>query len=162
MFVLRDLLTFAKSKADGEAMVSKAKRTWAIWIGLGDFATKELDLVGYKENSAIVYNDQTIGSMTGQPYLENICYVDKHPQPSGDGVNGTLPSALENFYGHIDQQATKQIVQHHQTGDVHWALVRQTHTHTHTLSYPRFLVCFLTLLLFRFSPTPSHPIPPRP
>jgi hypothetical protein len=122
VFVLRDLLNFAKSRADGERMVQQAKRTWAIWIGLGDFATKTFDLIGYKESSAIVYTDETIGTMTGQPYLEDITYVDKHPQPSGDGVNGTLPSALEHFYGKIDQDTTKQIVQHHQTGDVHWAL----------------------------------------
>lgn len=121
VFVLRDILQKAKSKADAEAIVQAAKRTWAIWIGVGDFATKQFDLIGYKEGSAVTYTDKTIGQMTGQPYLESIAYVDKHPQPSGDGPNGTLPTALSDFYGKISLESTKQIIQHHQTGDVHWA-----------------------------------------
>jgi len=121
VFVLRDILNFAKNRQDAEDMVQKAKRTWAIWIGVGDYASGQFDLIGYKEKSAIVYNDKTIGSMTGMPYLESVVYVDKHPQPSNDGPNGTLPTALTDFYGKISLATTKQIIQHHQTGDVHWA-----------------------------------------
>ena len=59
--------------------------------------------------------------MTGQPYLESVVYVDKHPQPSSEGPNGTLPTALQYFYGKISLDTTKQIVQAHGTGDVHVA-----------------------------------------
>ena len=50
--------------------------------------------------------------MNGMPYLESIAYVDKHPQPSHDGPNGTLPTALQSFYGQISLDTTKQIVQY--------------------------------------------------
>ena len=63
-------------------------------VGVGDHATHKFDLIGYKEDSAFVYDDVTMPSMTGQPYIDSIAYVDKHPQPSGEG-------ALLDFYGHI-------------------------------------------------------------
>jgi hypothetical protein len=59
--------------------------------------------------------------MTGQPYLENVAYVDKHPQPSGEGPTGTLPTSLADFYGNITSENSKVIAQYHQTGDVHIA-----------------------------------------
>jgi len=59
--------------------------------------------------------------MNGQPIIPDVCYVDKHPQPSGDGPNGTLPTSLQDFYGNINAYSAKQIVQYHETGDVHWA-----------------------------------------
>ena len=61
-------------------MVQAANRTWAIFIGVGDYDTNSLDIIGYKQDSAVAYTDVTMPSMTGQPYLENVCYVDKHPQ----------------------------------------------------------------------------------
>jgi hypothetical protein len=42
-------------------------------------------------------------------------------QPSHDGPNGTLPTALTDFYGNISLETSKQITQYHQTGDVHIA-----------------------------------------
>lgn len=124
VFVLRDILQFAKSKADAESMLLAKKRTFAMWVGVGDFATNTLDLVGYKEGSAQSYTDVTMPSMTGQPFIDSVCYVDKHPQPSHDNVNstGSLTRALQDFYGKIDLNTAKQIVQYHETGDVHAAL----------------------------------------
>lgn len=80
VFVLRDILQLAKNRADAEAMVQAANRTWAIFIGVGDYDTNVLDIIGYKQDSATVYTDVTMPSVTGQPYLESVCYVDKHPQ----------------------------------------------------------------------------------
>jgi hypothetical protein len=65
---------------DAEQMLQAANRTWAIFIGIGDYETNVLDIVGYKQDSAVVYTDVTMPSVTGQPYLESVCYVDKHPQ----------------------------------------------------------------------------------
>ena len=61
-------------------MLRDATRTWAIWIGLGDYASGTLDMVGYQQASVGVYTDVTMPSMTGQPYLESVSYVDKHQQ----------------------------------------------------------------------------------
>jgi hypothetical protein len=121
VFVLRDILQQSKNRQDAEAYLQQANRTWAIFVGIGDYETNVLDLVGYQQASAVVYTDVTMPSVTGQPYLESIAYVDKHPQPSHDGPNGTLPTALTDFYGNISLETSKQITQYHQTGDVHIA-----------------------------------------
>jgi hypothetical protein len=101
--------------------MKQSARTWAMWVGVGDHATQKFDLIGYKEDSAIVYDDVTMPSMTGQPYIDSIAYVDKHPQPSGEGPTGTLPTALLDFYGNISLETSKIILQYHQSGDVHIA-----------------------------------------
>ena len=108
-------------RKDAEVIMRQASRTWAMWVGVGDHATKMFDLIGYKDDSALAYNDVTMPSMTGQPYIESVVYVDKHPQPSGEGPNGTLPTALKDFYGNITLETSKIIVQYHETGDVHIA-----------------------------------------
>lgn len=121
VFVLRDILEKSKNKAEAEAYMQNVKRTFAIWVGVGDYATQTFDLVAYKEDSSIVYNDVTAPSMTGQPFIENVAYVDKHPQPSGEGPTGTLPTALSDFHGNITLENTKTILKYHQTGDLHIA-----------------------------------------
>ena len=121
MFVLRDILQQATSKAEAEAYLLQVNRTWAMWVGVGDYATQQFNLVGYKQDSLVVYTDVTAPDETGQPYLESIAYVDKHPQPSGEGPTGTLPTALQDFYGDITQENTKIITQFHSTGDLHIA-----------------------------------------
>jgi hypothetical protein len=121
VFVLRDILEKSKNKADAEAYMQNVKRTFAMWVGAGDYETQQFDLIGYKEDSAMVYNDVTMPSMTGQPFIENVAYVDKHPQPSGEGATGTLPTALNDFHGNITLETTKTILQFHQTGDLHIA-----------------------------------------
>lgn len=81
-----------------------------------------MDIVEYRANGTYVFSDTTMPAQTGQPYIKNIVYVDKHPQPSGDGPTGSLPTALAFFNGQITLQNTKAIVQAHQTGDVHFAV----------------------------------------
>lgn len=120
-FVLRDILEKSTSRADAEKYLETVKRTWGIWIGIGDFDTKVFDLVGYQQSSSVVYTDETMPSQTGQPYLKDLCYVDKHPQPSGDGPNGSLPTALKYFYGNMTIENNKIIQQYHQSGDAHIA-----------------------------------------
>lgn len=70
----------------------------------------------------MTYTDETMPEVTGQPYLESVVYVDKHPQPSGEGPTGTLPTALADFYGDISMANSRVILQYHKTGDVHIAV----------------------------------------
>jgi hypothetical protein len=121
VFVLRTILENSKTRAEAEAYLLSLPRTFAIWIGIGDYETQQFDLVGYSAKDSITYTDVTAPSMTGQPYLESIAYVDKHPQPSGDGPTGTLPTALTDFWGNITMCSSKVVTQHHQTGDLHIA-----------------------------------------
>ena len=117
VFALREVLEFSKSRVDAESYLSSIKRTWGMWVGVGDYSTKVLDLVGYQQASSVVYTDETINQVTGQ-YFKHIAYVDKHPQPSGDS---TLPIALTDFYGNITLETSKTIIKYHETGDVHIA-----------------------------------------
>jgi hypothetical protein len=96
-------------------------RTWAIWLGIGDYESQNMDLVGYQQSGVDVYTDLTSSSATGQPYIDSISYVDKHPQPSEEGPNGTLPTVLQDFYGNISLETAKSIALFHQTGDLHIA-----------------------------------------
>lgn len=121
VFVLRDILEKTNTREEAAARLAKADRTWGMWIGVGDFASQKFDLVAYRQSDSTVYNDVTMPSMTGQPYLEAVAYVDSHPQPSGDGPNGTLPTALQDFYGSISLTNAKTITQYHRTGDLHIA-----------------------------------------
>ena len=121
VMMLREILEKSKTKEDAETYMQSIKRTFAIWVGVGDFESQKFDLVGYTEKAATVYTDETMPKMNGQPYLKSIAYVDKHPQPSHDGVNGTLPTALQHFYGDISMETTSQIINYHQTGDLHAA-----------------------------------------
>lgn len=122
VFVLRDILQNAQTRQEAEQYMVNAKRTWAIFVGVGDFASQKMDIVGYKQDSAVTYTDETMPEVTGQPYLESVVYVDKHPQPSGEGPTGTLPTALADFYGDISMENSRVILQYHKTGDVHIAV----------------------------------------
>lgn len=121
VFVLRQILEYSKTKEDAIAYMQSQPRTWSMWVGVGDYASQKLNLVAYKEGSLQALDDQTMTTLNGQPIINSIAYVDKHPQPSGEGPNGTLPTALQDFWGKINPYTAKQIVQFHQTGDVHAA-----------------------------------------
>ena len=121
IFVLRDILQNSKNRVEAEAYLQQVTRTWGMFVGVGDFETQTFDLVGYQQASAVVYTDVTMPSVTGMPYLESVAYVDKHPQPSGEGPTGTLPTFLTDFYGDITMENTRIAVRYHQTGDVHIA-----------------------------------------
>ena len=62
-------------------------------------------------------------SLTSQPYLDSLVYVDKHSQPSNYDTTQTdaLYTPLSDFYGQITLDITRTIIQYHQTGDVHIA-----------------------------------------
>lgn len=122
VFVLRDILQYSKTREEAEAYMRAVRRTWAIFVGVGDFATQRMDIIGYKQDSLDVYNDVTMPSVTGQPYLDSIVYVDKHPQPTSEGPTGTLPTALTDFYGNMSLPNARVVVQYHKTGDLHIAM----------------------------------------
>ena len=70
-----------------------------------------MDIVGYLADSATPYDDVTMPANTGQQFIENVVYVDKHPQPSHDGTTGTLPVGLEDFWGNITMANSRMILQ---------------------------------------------------
>lgn len=122
VFVLRDILQYSANRDEAEQYVQSVNRTWAIFIGVGDFKTQKFDIIGYKQSEAVPYTDVTMPDVTEQPFLDSVVYVDKHPQPSGDGPTGTLPTALQDFYGDLSASNSRTVLQYHQTGDVHIAI----------------------------------------
>jgi len=118
VFVLRNILEKAKTRPEAEQFLQDVKRTFAIWIGIGDYASKTFSLNAYNENASVALSDVTAPSYTSGPFIENIAYVDKGIQPSSDL---SLPNALQDFYGKIDLETTKTIIKAHGTGDLHIA-----------------------------------------
>jgi hypothetical protein len=94
-------------------------RTWAIFLGVGDYETQEMDIVGYRAADFHAYTPETMPDVTSQPYIQDLVYVDKHPQPSTDT---TLPNLLLNYNGNMTMENTKTIVATHETGDLHIAV----------------------------------------
>jgi hypothetical protein len=119
VFVLRDILEKAKNRKEAEEYLVNAKRTWGMWVGIGDFESQAFDIVGYQQSSSVTYTDVTMPSMTSQPYIENIAYVDKNAQPSDDP---SLPDNLQKYYGNITLENARLIIQNHETGDAHIAM----------------------------------------
>lgn len=62
-------------------------------------------------------------SVTSQPYLKNVVYVDKHAQPSNydPASSDALYTALSQYYGQVSLDTTRNIIQYHRSGDVHIA-----------------------------------------
>jgi hypothetical protein len=118
VLALRDVLAKTGGREEAEGYLEDLNRTWSIWIGIGDYDTQKFDLVGYKQDSVTVYDDETIGKETGQEYIEDVCYVDKHPQPS---KANDLTEIIKSKHGEIDFEAVQDIVLGHDTGDLHWA-----------------------------------------
>merc|ERR1719379_1626235 len=46
-FVIRRIVETSPTKADAEALITAAKRTWHVYLGLGDSETMDFDVVGY-------------------------------------------------------------------------------------------------------------------
>jgi hypothetical protein len=45
--VIRDIVELADDRASAEAYMRGANRTWSVFLGVGDFSTNEMDIVGY-------------------------------------------------------------------------------------------------------------------
>jgi hypothetical protein len=120
VLVMRDILELAENRAAAEEyMRNDVTRTWAIFIGVGDFETQRFDIVGYREADFHAYTPETMPAVTGGPMIDSVVYVDRHPQPSTDG---SLPLLLQEYYGELNMDNTRDIVVTHGTGDMHIAV----------------------------------------
>mmetsp|Transcript_5090 Transcript_5090/g.6452 ORF Transcript_5090/g.6452 Transcript_5090/m.6452 type:complete len:480 (+) Transcript_5090:59-1498(+) len=120
VLVMRDVLELALDRQSGEDyMRNDVNRTWSVFLGVGDYETQEMDIVGYRAKDFHAYTPETMPAVTTQPYMEDLVYVDKHPQPSTDT---TLPTLLAKYYGNMTMDNTRDIVRTHETGDLHIAV----------------------------------------
>jgi len=119
VFALRHILEHAKTRFDAEAWLRSITRTFAIFMGIGDYTTGKFDLVGYKRQRVQVFDDESINEVTSMPVIKDVTYVDQHPQPSTDP---SLPQVLSDHYGDLSMENARVVTQYHKTGDVHIAV----------------------------------------
>ena len=115
--VIRDILQFSTSKEDSVHIAQKAKRTWSVWMGVGDYTSDQFLVMLYDEDAASPYNDQTLPLLTNQTGFTDVAYIDKHPQPSPHVL---MPQLVNQSYGHINSTMMAQnFPRLMQSGDVH-------------------------------------------
>lgn len=78
--------------------------TGAIFIGVGDFVSQEFNALGFREQELSVYGYQNISQVTQMPVVEDVVYIDKHPQPSHD--TETMPGFMQKYHGQITGNLT--------------------------------------------------------
>lgn len=118
--VIRDMLQFSETKENAIEIAKNAKRTWSVWLGVGDTKSQEFDAILYDMEEARVLNDTTLPALTNQSYFEDVAYIDKHPQPSSS--DDTMTDLVKQYYGNL---SASNVVQNFprlmQSGDVHVA-----------------------------------------
>jgi len=114
--VIREMLETAPDTQGAIDIARAANRTWAIFLGVGDFSGN-FDVLGYRNSDLSVHDDVSLPNVTGAPMIEHVAYVDKHPQPSKDS---TLPTALQSIRGKITAEyIASNIPRVTESGDVH-------------------------------------------
>ncbi len=104
--VIRDLLQFADNHDAALAYAQSVKRTWAVFLGVGDFETQQFRALAYRAQDVNAYAPNNISEITHFQTIADVVMVDKHPQPSHD--NTTMPAALLSIYGQITGETTVQ------------------------------------------------------
>ena len=73
VLVMRDVLEQAPNRSTAEAhMRADPNRTFAVFLGVGDYETQKLDIVGYRESDFHAYTDETMPDVTGHAYIKGI------------------------------------------------------------------------------------------
>jgi len=78
--------------------------------------------VEYSYEEVVIWEEKNQPVYPDHPYIENVLYIDKHPQPSHSPC---LPSLLQTYYGSLDAQtAIQYITSQFQTGDMPYMISR--------------------------------------
>eukprot|EP01064_Diplonema_japonicum_P020269 TRINITY_DN2945_c1_g1_i1.p1 TRINITY_DN2945_c1_g1~~TRINITY_DN2945_c1_g1_i1.p1 ORF type:complete len:463 (+),score=78.20 TRINITY_DN2945_c1_g1_i1:48-1391(+) len=120
--VIREFLQFEDSKFSAyNFAVADKHRTWAVFLGVGDFASEEFRVIAYQERFAKLYNYNNISQITGFPPSQDVVYIDKHCQPSHD--NKTFPGLVGEYYGNLTSyNVVRNLPRRMKSGDVHTAV----------------------------------------
>lgn len=118
-YVLRDILQFDGDIESAFKRIQDARRTCAIFVGLGDSKSHQFRAVEYSHSYLDIFNDKDYPDYKGHPRMDGLVYIDKHFQPSYDACLG---NALAEKYGQVDESALIYAASMHQTGDNHAAV----------------------------------------
>lgn len=119
-YVLRDVLQFADNMDSALEMISNAKRTCAIHVGVGDSNSGSLSWVKYAAHAFEVYDDTNQLDTPDHPRMKNLVYVDK----SSKQTSRCYSSQLQEYYGKIGVASLiREIIPISQTGDTQSAVM---------------------------------------
>jgi hypothetical protein len=121
-FVMREMVQFADTKEQAIQTARDADRTWSVFLGIGDNASQEMNIIGYREKDLQVFGPTNMTLVTNQTSIPNTVFVDRHPQPTHDPK--MLPALIQAMVpGKITGESTVQLPRHAgPTGDVHIAI----------------------------------------
>lgn len=115
-FVIRRIVETSPTKADAEASIASAKRTWHVYLGLGDSETMDFDVVGYAAERTKTWTNADLHTYTGATFIKDVTFVNKHVQPEDDGLHDILAPLVGNLTG---EALAAYVPRVHGTGDVH-------------------------------------------
>lgn len=120
-FVIRRIIETSATKAEAEELIANAKRTWHVYLGLGDSETVDFDVVGYAWKQFKVWTNEDLSNFTEAAFIEDVTFVNKHVQPEHDTE---LHDILAGIAGNITGRHFAAYVPHaHGSGDVHHMVV---------------------------------------
>jgi hypothetical protein len=118
-FVIREMVEWGTSKEAATAIAAEASRTWGVWLGVGDAVSQSFVALEYMRASTLPYNSTTLPTLTGQPPLTQVAYIDKHPQPSNDPAMHAVIAPLAQASALSASALAQQVPRATQSGDVH-------------------------------------------
>ena len=77
VFLIRDVLQFAESAREAVEMARATSRTWAMWLGVGDYMNN-FEIMLYKNTEVLALDEWSVPDYTSQPHFDHIAYVDRH------------------------------------------------------------------------------------
>lgn len=120
-FVIRRFIETSPTKADAEELIGNAHRTWHVYLGLGDTATMDFDVVGYAQKKYKVWDNSDLWNYTGTERIKDVTFLNKQVQPEKDTE---LYDILKAQVGSMTGREFAATVPHgHGSGDVHHFVV---------------------------------------
>jgi len=80
---MREMIQFSNTTAQAIEHARGADRTWSVFLGMGDTGNN-FDVLQYHESAVDVFDWRNITNVTESVPIEDIAYVDRHPQPTHD------------------------------------------------------------------------------
>eukprot|EP01059_Diplonema_ambulator_P033291 TRINITY_DN6898_c0_g1_i3.p1 TRINITY_DN6898_c0_g1~~TRINITY_DN6898_c0_g1_i3.p1 ORF type:complete len:463 (+),score=116.92 TRINITY_DN6898_c0_g1_i3:913-2301(+) len=118
--IIRDILQFADTKEDAHNYALAHRRTWSVFLGLGDDSSQEFRTVAYREADCKMYNYNNITEITSFAPVEDVVFLDKYYQPSS---SKTMPGLVNSYYGNLTaMNVVQNFPRLEKSGDVHAAV----------------------------------------
>ena len=123
-FLFRDVVQYDTTLEEAISRMQNAHRTCAVFLGCGSLTENKFAVIEYEHADIAVFHPNT--SFPGyapqppqHPLMDDLVYVDKHTQPSGDPC---MASILKADYGQITPESLIQLMAKFGTGDLHSAI----------------------------------------